>query len=91
MSSKKELRGLDRCIHYLRNRFLPLKIIFETPEVQDRVFLAAWVKLEKEAGEKIIYRIVGSDELNPNKNHISLNSPMAKASLKKNFQRRSGY
>ncbi len=82
---KKELRGLDRRIHYLQNRLPSLKIISETPEVQDKVFFGAWVTLENDAGEEITYRIVGSDELNPKKNYISLDSPMAKALMKKTF------
>lgn len=82
---KKELRGLDRRIHYLQNRLPSLKIISEMPEVRDRVFFGAWVTLENDAGEEFTYRIVGSDELDPKKNYISLDSPMAKALLKKTF------
>jgi transcription elongation factor GreB len=82
---KKELRGLDRRIHYLQSRLPLLKIISETPEVQDRVFFGAWVTLENVTGEEVTYRIVGTDELNPKKNYISLDSPMAKALLKKTF------
>jgi transcription elongation factor GreB len=80
---KKELRALDRRIHYLQKRLPSLKIISELPEFQDRVFFGAWVTLENDVGEGITYRIVGADELNRKKYYVSVDSPMAKALLKK--------
>ncbi len=56
------------------------------PSNQDQVFLGAWVTLEKEDGEEICYRIVGADEIDAKKNYISLDSPLARALLKKTFQ-----
>ena len=79
---KKELRALDRRIHYLQRRLPTLNIISEIPEIQDRIFFGAWVTLEN-GGEEITYRIVGADELDPKKHTISLDSPMAQALLKK--------
>lgn len=80
---KKELRALDRRIHYLQKRMPLLNIISEKPEIQDRVYFGAWVTLANEVGDELTYRIVGADELNPKKNTISIDSPMAKALLKK--------
>jgi len=80
---KKELRGLDRRIYYLQKRLPALKIVAEIPQVQDRVFFGAWVTLENDAGEEVSYRIVGADELDSKKRYISIDSPMAKALLKK--------
>ncbi|MFA5983272.1 MAG: transcription elongation factor GreB [Methylococcaceae bacterium] len=80
---KKELRGIDRRIHYLQKRLPQLNIVSEKPADQDRVFFSAWVTLETEGGSELTYRIVGADELDPKKNYISLDSPMAKALLKK--------
>jgi transcription elongation factor GreB len=80
---KKELRALDRRIHYLQRRLPALNIISEIPEIQDRIFFGAWVTLENDAGEEITYRIVGADELDPKKRTISLDSPMAQALLNK--------
>jgi transcription elongation factor GreB len=37
------------------------------------------VELEDEAGEELRLRIVGPDEIEPQKMHISMDSPMAKA------------
>ncbi len=82
---KKELRGIDRRIHYLQKRLPDLNIVSLPPDDQDRIFFSAWVTLENEAGEELIYRIVGADELDPKKNHISLDSPLAKVLLKKTF------
>lgn len=82
---KKELRGIDRRIHYLQRRLPILKVIDQTPNDQDRIYFGAWVTLENAKGEEIKYRIVGADELDPAKQHISLDSPLAKALLKKTF------
>jgi transcription elongation factor GreB len=80
---KKELRGLDRRIYYLQKRLPSLTIVSEKPGDQTRVFFGAWVTLENEKGEEVTYRIVGADELDPAQKYISLDSPMARALLKK--------
>lgn len=82
---KKELRGLDRRIHYLQKRLPALTIVSQHPDDQDRIYFSARVTLEKDTGEEVTYRIVGPDELDPKKNHISLDSPLARALLKKTF------
>ncbi|MDP3331724.1 MAG: transcription elongation factor GreB [Methylococcaceae bacterium] len=82
---KKELRGIDRRIHYLQKRMPSLNIVARPPDDQDKIFFCAWVTLENEQGEEITYRIVGADELDPKKNYISLDSPLAKVLLKKTF------
>ncbi|MGZ5052308.1 MAG: transcription elongation factor GreB [Methylobacter sp.] len=82
---KKELRGIDRRIHYLQKRLPILKVVSQAPDDQERIFFSAWVTLENEDGEELTYRIVGADELAPKKQYISLDSPMARALLKKTF------
>ncbi|MDP2179787.1 transcription elongation factor GreB [Methylicorpusculum sp.] len=82
---KKELRGIDRRIHYLQKRLPSLTVVSQAPSDQDKIFFGAWVTLENESGEPVTYRIVGADELNPAKNYISLDSPLAKVLLKKTF------
>ncbi len=82
---KKELRGIDRRIHYLQKRLPALNVVSQPPDDQDRIFFSAWVTLEDETGEELTYRIVGADELDPKKHYISLDSPLAKALLKKTF------
>lgn len=80
---KKELREIDRRIRYLQKRLPDLKAVTQLPGDQTRVFFGAWVTLENDDGNHLIYRIVGSDEFDPEKNWISLDAPMAKALLKK--------
>ena len=80
---KKELREIDRRIGYLQKRMPDLKIISESPAEATRVFFGAWVTLEDEKGDETEYRIVGPDEFDPAKHYISVDSPLARALLKK--------
>lgn len=80
---KKELRGIDRRIRYLQKRMPDLKVVSQKPDVQDKVFFAAWVRLETEEGNEVEYRIVGPDEIDHKQQYISIDSPLAKALLGK--------
>ena len=80
---KKELREIDRRIHYLQKRLPSLTVVSEKPDKQNQVFFGAWVTLEDEAGQEITYRIVGADEIDTSGGLISLDSPLARALLKK--------
>lgn len=80
---KKELRGIDRRIHFLQKRLPSLTVVSEKPDKRDQIFFGAWVTLEKEDGSEVTYRIVGPDEIDSAKGYISLDSPLAKALLKK--------
>jgi len=82
---KKELREIDRRIHYLQKRLPSLTVVSEKPGNQNQVFFGAWVTLENMQGEEITYRIVGADEIDTSGGLISLDSPMAHALLKKNL------
>lgn len=53
------------------------------PEQEGRVFFGAWVEVENEAAEIKRFRIVGYDEIYLRKDYISIDSPMARALLKK--------
>ncbi len=79
---KKELGGLDRRIRYIQKRLPALTVVREAP-AGDRVFFGAEVHLETESGATRIYRIVGPDETSASKGWISIDSPLAKALLKK--------
>jgi transcription elongation factor GreB len=48
-----------------------------------RIFFGAWMQLEDEHGTVVVYRIVGPDEFDPAKGWISIDSPLARALLKK--------
>ncbi len=80
---KRRLREIDRRIRFLRKRLDVLQVVYYSPQQEGKVFFGAWVELENEAGEVVHYRIVGSDEFDPHKNAISINSPMAKALIGK--------
>jgi len=80
---KKELRGIDYRIHFLQKRLPSLTIVSKKPDNQDIIFFGAWITLEKENGDEVTYRIVGPDEHDSAKGFISMDSPLAKALLKK--------
>lgn len=80
---KRRLREIDRRIRFLRKRLEALRIVDYSPQQEGKVFFGAWVELENEAGQIEHYRIVGSDEFDPHKKTMSINSPMAKALLGK--------
>jgi transcription elongation factor GreB len=79
---KKELREIDRRLRYLQQRMPKLKIVTEVGDAA-HVFFGAVVTLENEEGEEMTYRIVGADEIDADKNYISIDSPMSKALLGK--------
>lgn len=80
---KKELRGIDSRINFLQKRLPRLNVVGQAPDNREQVFFSAWVSLETEDGEEVRYRIVGADEIGHEKNYISLDSPLARALLKK--------
>jgi len=80
---KKELRELDRRIGYLQRRLPTLKVVTQAPADRDRVYFGATVALEAEDGTISAYRIVGPDETDPEEGRISVDSPMARALLKR--------
>ena len=82
---KKELREIDYRIRYLQKRLPDLKVVDTLPSNPQQVFFAAWVTLENDQGEEKIYRIVGPDEFDAKKGWISMDSPVAKALLKKHI------
>lgn len=78
---KKQLREIDRRIRYLQKRLPDLKVI-ETVANREQVFFTAYVEVERGEGVREQYRIVGADEIDPDKNYISVDSPVARALLK---------
>ncbi len=80
---KKRLREIDRRIRYLQKRIAELLIVDRSPDDSARIFFGAWVRLEDDAGRIVTYRIVGTDEFDPDRGCISIDSPLARALLKK--------
>jgi transcription elongation factor GreB len=81
--NKKRLREIDRRVRYLRQCLERLKVVDPVPEQKGRVFFGAWVEIENDEGERRRFRIVGYDEIFDRKDYISIDSPMARALLKK--------
>ncbi|MBF0327775.1 MAG: transcription elongation factor GreB [Nitrospirae bacterium] len=80
---KKQLRQIDARVRFLRKRLSELVIVDRTPDDTSKIFFGAWVELEDSEGNAYRYRIVGPDEFNTDKGFISIDSPMAKALLRK--------
>ena len=70
-------------MRYLQKRIPDLKVIDHPPDDPTRVFFGAWVRLADEDGNEVGYRIVGPDESDPHQGWISIDSPLARALLKK--------
>ncbi|MCX7089310.1 MAG: transcription elongation factor GreB [Methylococcales bacterium] len=83
---KRRLREIDRRVRFLRKRLEELRVVDYSPQQEGKVYFGAWVELENEQGDIVCYRIVGSDEFDPRKNAISINSPMAKALIGKTVE-----
>lgn len=81
--NKQKLRQIDRRIRYLDKRLEQLKIVDYSPQQDGKVFFGAWVEIENESGEQRRFRIVGPDEIYGRNDYISIDSPMARALLKK--------
>ena len=85
---KKELREIDRRLRYLQNRLPDLKIVPIQQQDSKQIFFGAWITVKcltvkTDTVAEATYRIVGPDEFDPDKNYISLDSPLAKGLLKK--------
>ena len=80
---KRELRSIDRRVRFLTKRLESVKIVDYAPEQEGKCFFGAWVEIENEEGKLLHCRIVGSDEIDVSKGHITIDSPMAKALIGK--------
>lgn len=81
--NKRLLRQIDSKIRFLRKRLEVLKVVEYSPVQEGKVFFGAWVEIENDQGESLKFRIVGPDEIYGRKDYISIDSPMARALLKK--------
>lgn len=82
---KKMLREIDSRVRFLRKRLEALKVVDHPPTDPSRIYFSAFVELENEDGEALALRIVGPDEIDPKQQHISIDSPMARALLGKSL------
>jgi transcription elongation factor GreB len=83
---KKRLREIDRRIRFLTRRLDNAEIVDPAaprdPEVAERVFFGATVTYANEAGEENTITIVGIDELDLKRGHITWISPLARTLMK---------
>lgn len=81
--NKRLLRQIDRRVRYLIKRLEELHVIDYSTQQEGKVFFGASVEIENEDGEILNFKIVGPDEIYDSKGYISIDSPMARAMLKK--------
>lgn len=81
--NKHLLRSIDREIRFLVKRLEVLEIIDYRPQQDGTVYFGAYVELEDDDGSVMYCRIVGRDELDPKRNFVTVDSPMAKALIGK--------
>ncbi|RUO33955.1 transcription elongation factor GreB [Aliidiomarina soli] len=81
--NKKRLREIDRRVRYLRKRLEDVQVVDYNPQQDGRVFFGAWVEVEDDDGQVLNFKIVGPDEIYGRKDYVSIDSPMARALLKK--------
>lgn len=80
---KKQLREIDRRVRYLQKRLDHLVIVDRLPDNREQVFFGAWVRVEDSQGRQHQYRIVGPDEFDLHSDWISMDSPLARALMRK--------
>lgn len=84
--NKRLLRQIDNRARFLTKRLEALKIVYYSPQQNGKVFFGAWVEIENDEEEVIKFRIVGPDEIYGRSDYISIDSPMARALLKKEVE-----
>ena len=80
---KKQLGGIDRRVRHLRRRLGVLNMVDRSPANTEQVFFGAWITVEDERGVESRFRIVGPDEFDHSPGYISMDSPLARALLKR--------
>jgi transcription elongation factor GreB len=83
---KRRLRQIDGRIRFLRKRIEAAEVVDpETPrtgQAATRVFFGATVRYTNAAGVERVVSVVGTDEVDLDRNHISWVSPLGRALLK---------
>jgi len=84
--NKRRLRQIDGRIRFLRNRIEAAEVVDpEAPRAgqrAERAFFGATVRYANAAGEERVVSIVGTDEVDLDRNHISWASPLGRALMK---------
>jgi len=84
--NKRRLRQIDGRIRFLRNRIEAAEVVDpEAPRAgqrAERAFFGATVRYANAAGAERVVSIVGTDEVDLDRNHISWASPLGRALMK---------
>jgi transcription elongation factor GreB len=81
---KKQLGEIDRRVRYLSKRIPSLKVVDAPPTDRSAIFFGATIEIENaDTGKGHRYRIVGPDETDAQRGWISVDSPLARAALRK--------
>jgi len=78
---KKELREIDRRLHYLTSRLQHVTIVETRPSDPSRVYFGAWVTAKEPDGQSKTWRLVGADEIDAPRGWISIDAPLARGLL----------
>jgi transcription elongation factor GreB len=82
---KRRLREIDSRVRFLNKRIDAAIVVDPTQIQSDKVQFGATVTIVDENGFKKTYRIVGTDEINTAKNHVSWLSPIGKSLIGKSL------
>src|SRR5262249_10853129 len=80
---KRRLREIDRRVRFLRKRLDGMVIVDRPPSDPRRAVFCARESREDDTGSVRRYRIVGPDEFDAVPGYISMDSPLARALMKK--------
>ncbi|WP_097032601.1 transcription elongation factor GreB [Sodalis endosymbiont of Henestaris halophilus] len=81
--NKRILHDIDRRVRHLRRVLKQVWVVDYSPQQEGKVFFGAWVAVKNLEGEVKRFRIAGPDEIYKHKDYISINSPVARALIKK--------
>ncbi|HEY0179764.1 MAG TPA: transcription elongation factor GreB [Dokdonella sp.] len=80
---KKQLAEIDRRVRYLSKRLERLRVVDAPPGDRGAIYFGAWFRVKDEHGDEREFRIVGPDETDAARGWISVDSPLARAALKR--------
>jgi len=78
-TSKQRLAVIDRDLRYLSVRLKDAILVASANQDKSTVLFGATVKVEDEAGELLVFHLVGEDEADIAQHKVSYVSPIAKA------------
>ena len=80
---KKRLREIDRRVRYLRKRLEECTVVSGAPDDISKIYFGARVTLQGDDEKLLRYRLVGPDEIDPQRGYISIDAPLGRALLGK--------